>query len=61
MTPVELIQQELKVYKRALEKSKKMFADGKIDLKLHETHVENLTPKIAKYTEALRVLTFYMD
>ncbi len=61
MNPIELLQQELNVYKKALELSDKKFADGKIDAKLHETHVSNLKPKIATYTQALRILKFYMD
>jgi len=61
MLPIDLLQKELDVYKKALELSNKKFADGKISSKLHDTHVENLQPRIAKYTEALRVLTFYMD
>jgi hypothetical protein len=61
MNPIELLQKELDVYKKALELSDKKFADGKIDAKLHETHVSNLKPKIEKYIEALRILKFYMD
>lgn len=61
MTPQELLQKELNVYKRALELSNKKFAEGIINAKLHETHVSNLEPKIAKYIQALRILRFYMD
>ena len=61
MTPSDLLQHELNVYKRALEKSKKKFEEGKIDAKLHETHVGNLEPKISHYTNALRILRFYTD
>ena len=61
MLPYEVLQQELDVYKRALELSDKKFAEGKINEKLHNTHVENLKLKIASYTNALRILRFYMD
>ena len=61
MTASELLQQELNVYKRALEKSKKKFAEGIISEELHKTHVSNLEPKIAHYTDALRILQFHTD
>jgi hypothetical protein len=61
MSPVEIFQQELNVYKKALKLSNEKFAKGIIDAKLHDTHVSNLEPKIAKYTQALRILRFYTD
>jgi hypothetical protein len=61
MQPIELIQKELDVYKKALKLSNAKFAEGKIDAKLHETHISNLEPKIATFTQALRILRFYMD
>lgn len=61
MLPSELLQQELNVYKKALEKSKKKFAEGIISEELHNTHVSNLEPKIACYVNALRILRFYTD
>ena len=60
MNPIQLIQQELNVYKKALKLSNEKFVEGKINAKLHETHISNLEPKIAKYTEALRILQTYM-
>ena len=61
MTPSELLQQELDKYKKALEKSKKAFIEGKITLCEHETHVSNLEPKINSYVNALRILRFYTE
>jgi hypothetical protein len=61
MLPIQLLQQELNVYKKALELSKKKFAESIISKELHETHVKNLEPKISCYTQALRILTTYMD
>jgi hypothetical protein len=61
MTPIDLLQKQLNVYKVALDKSKKNFIEGKITLCLHEKHVANLEPKITCYTSALRVLRFYLD
>ena len=61
MSPIDILQQELNVYKKALELSKKKFAAGLIDAKLHETHVGNLEPQIRIYTNALRILRFYTD
>jgi len=61
MEPTQLLQKELNVYKKALELSNKKFIDGIITKELHETHISNLEPKIAKYTQALRILRFYMD
>ena len=61
MTPIDLLQQELDVYKKALTLSKKKFIEGKIDLCLHETHVKNLEPKIESYIKALRILRLYTN
>jgi hypothetical protein len=61
MNPIETLQKELSVHRRALELSKKKLAEGKITPELHETHKANLEPRINKFTEALRLLTFYMD
>lgn len=61
MTPCQLLQQELNVYKKALELSRLKFEQGVIDKKLHETHISNLEPKIASYINALRILRFYTD
>jgi hypothetical protein len=61
MNPIQLLQQELNVYKRALELSKKKLAEGIITPELHETHKANLEPRISKFTQALRILTHYID
>lgn len=61
MSPIQLLQQELDVYKKALLLAKRKFADGIIDAKQHDIYVSNLEPKIAKYTKALKILRIYMD
>ena len=59
-TPLELLEHELRVYEKALKKSKEKFITGEISLCLHEKHVSNLEPKIQEFRNAVRVLTTYL-
>jgi len=61
MTPIMLLEAELDKWKRALEKLEEMFKTDLIPENVYNERKENLKPKISKYTEALRILTFYMD
>jgi GTPase involved in cell partitioning and DNA repair len=60
MLPLELLEHELRTYKKALIKSKEAFIKGKITLCVHAEHIENLEPKIAAYKYAIRVLITYL-
>jgi hypothetical protein len=59
MTPTEVLQEELRIYEKALKLSKEKFAQGIIDKDLHEKHVCKLEPKIQEFKNAVRVLTIY--
>jgi GTPase involved in cell partitioning and DNA repair len=56
-TPIELLDQELRLYEKALKKSQQHFIEGKIDLCLHTKHVKNLEPIISEYKFAVNILT----
>ena len=56
MTPVKLLEKELHTLEHSLEKSKESFTDGKIGKRFHEQHVENITPRIKEYKNAIVVL-----
>jgi GTPase involved in cell partitioning and DNA repair len=56
MKPVELLEEELNKYKRALAKSAEALLEGKINNQRHQSHRENLTPKIKEFEYAIRIL-----
>ena len=58
-TPKELIQNRLDEYERAMEKSNKSHEEGKIPDSTHDTHIENLTPKLEEFRYALQILNKY--
>jgi len=60
MSPLELLEKELKEYEESLEKSKEAFTEGRIDASTHSTHHNNLDPKIQEYKEAIRILVEYL-
>jgi hypothetical protein len=60
-TPLELLQDEFNIYKKALSKSTKSFEDGIITKELHETHVTNLIPIIASYKRAIEILDLHFN
>jgi hypothetical protein len=58
-TPKELLELRLKEYEKALEKSNSLFDRGILPPSVHDTHVENLTPKIEDFRYAIKILTKY--
>lgn len=56
MTPKECLQKQLDVWKSALAHSHKSFQIGTLSEVQHKQHVSNLEPKIALYTQAIKVL-----
>lgn len=59
MEPIELLQEELNKYKRALVKSKESFEKGEIDETTHLTHKDNLMPKIQTFVHAVNTLKIF--
>ena len=59
MEPIELLQEELNKYMRAKRKSEDAYNLEMISRKEHETHIENLTPKIQEYKDAIQTLQIY--
>lgn len=54
--PIELLQSKLDELVQAKDKSRLTFEEGRIKLSEHETHMENLTPKIESYRFAIKHL-----
>ena len=59
MEPIDLLRKALEEYTKAKDKSFIAYGLGKITKELHEQHIENLTPKIERYTHAIRTLQIY--
>ena len=59
MEPIDLLKQELNKWMKALKKSEQSFEKGQITKEEHETHRENLTPKIDKYRHAVQTLQMF--
>ena len=57
MTPVELLQKELKELERSLEKSTESYRCGNISYGQHFVHRKNLEPKIKQYKQAIEKLS----
>jgi len=60
LTPIELLEERLYMYERALQKS---FLDYKKtgDETLYRTHKENLEPKIFQYKQAVNYLKQWLS
>lgn len=56
MTPIQLLEKELKLYKRSLEKSNDSFKKGDITKELNNKHWRNLIPLISEYENAINKL-----
>lgn len=56
MTPIELLQEKLAEYERALHKSFESFKKGEITQELHNTRKKNLEPSIFEYKQAIDLL-----
>ena len=56
MTPLEVLQEQLNKYERALEKSKESLSKGDITPQLHQIHKTNNEPKIREFKLAIRIL-----
>jgi hypothetical protein len=59
VTPIDLLKDEFNKYKRALSKSTDSALKGEITETIHQTHMDNLIPKIAIYKEAIEVLVLH--
>ena len=56
MTPLELLQSELSKWTKALRKSKESYEKGDISFDIHQTHKNNLEPKIIELSGAIEIL-----
>jgi len=59
MTPLDLLREELLKWKKALSKSYTSYERNEITLAEHETHRENLEPKIQEYKDAIETLQIF--
>jgi hypothetical protein len=59
MDPIDMLQEQLDEYKRALLKSKNSSEKGQITHELYLEHKENLMPKIQKFVHAINTLKIY--
>lgn len=56
MSPIELLERQLREYEDALRKSKNSYAADEISFAQHATHRVNLTAKISRYKTAILIL-----
>lgn len=56
MTPLKLLEKELRSYERDLEKSKEAYDNSLISKERHDSHVIKITPKIEEYKKAIKLL-----
>ena len=56
MTPIEILEEQLYKYEKALEKSKVALHAGLITPELHRIHKTNNEPKIREFKLAIRIL-----
>jgi hypothetical protein len=61
MEPVTLLQKQLEVWHKALEKSALAFREGKISREMHFKHKSNLEPKIKLYNIAIEILNKHLQ
>jgi hypothetical protein len=59
MSPLELLQKQLHSFEKNIVKSKEAFDKGLIDKETHETHIENNTPRIQEYKDAIQTLIIF--
>jgi len=55
-SPIEILEERLKVYHSALSKSISSFNSRSIEFSLHKKHINNLLPKIEKFEKAISIL-----
>ena len=55
-TPIKLLEKELKALERDLKKSEEAYTDGKIGKRFHEQHLDNISPKIKEFRDAIMIL-----
>jgi len=53
LTPIQLLEKELKEYEKSLDKSIKMYEKGDIDMITHLVHKKNLKHLIEQFTYAI--------
>ena len=56
MTPLKLLERELKSFERDLEKSKEAYDNLLISKERHELIMNKITPKIVEYKNAIKHL-----
>jgi hypothetical protein len=56
MKPIELLEEQLFKYEKALKKSEDSFKEGSITPELHRIHRTNVEPKIKEFKHAIRIL-----
>ena len=59
MKPIDLLRDELNKWVKAKKKSEEAFTLKKITLEEHQTHIENIIPKIQEYKDAIQTLIIY--
>jgi hypothetical protein len=56
MTPIEVLQEQLYKYEKALKKSEESLKAGQITPELHRIHRTNNEPQINLFEEAIKIL-----
>jgi hypothetical protein len=56
MTPIEVLQEQLYKYEKALKKSEESLKAGQITPELHRIHRTNNEPEIKKFRRAIAIL-----
>jgi hypothetical protein len=57
MTPIEILQEQLYKYEKALKKSEEALQKGQITPELHRIHRINNEPNISEFKRAIAILT----
>jgi hypothetical protein len=56
MTPIEILQEQLYKYEKALQKSEESLRNGQITPELHHIHRTTNEPQIKKFKRAITIL-----
>jgi len=56
LTPIEMLENELKLLKRSKEKSIHSYSENRISNELHQTHIKNLNPLIEQFEKDIKTL-----
>ena len=56
MTPIDILQEQLNKYEKAVRKSEEALSNAQITSELHQIHQKNNEPYIKKFRQAIAVL-----